>query len=212
MPSRFLALLLLVVSSIASAQAPLVAPTGPRTPDEERKGVQAPARVRGPARRQRAGHPEADADGLRRQGPALGHDVAPLPVRRRRPARATTSSSSSSDFGPRRQGEEGARLRRRPEHPHRRPAAAGLQVVLVSSIDPAARAKSPPDAGSGSSPTPTATARPTSGEMLLRPVRHPRHARHDQLVHAHARRLGLRLPRLPQRLEGEGQGRARSRR
>src|SRR5262245_35843954 len=42
MPSRFLALLLFVLSSTVFAQAPLVAPTGPRTPDEERKGFKLP--------------------------------------------------------------------------------------------------------------------------------------------------------------------------
>ena len=97
---------------------------------------------------------------------------------------------------------EGADLRRRPEHPHRHPAAAGLQVVHRR-----------PSVGEILKLTDTdGDGKADKTEVLFSRLRHPRHARHGQLVHADARRLGVRLPRLPQRLHGEGQGRPRGRR
>ena len=95
-----------------------------------------------------------------------------------------------SDFGPRRQGGQGAGVRRRPEHPHRRPAAAGLQVGASS-----------PSVGEIRKFTDTdGDGKADKMEVLFTGFGYARHARHVQLVHAHARRLGLRLPRLPQRL------------
>ena len=95
------------------------------------------------------------------------------------------------DFGPDGRARKIRDLRRRPEHPDRHPAAALGDRRRSSTASPT----------SSSCATPTATARPTRARSLYGAFGHQRHARHDQRVHLGLRRLGLRLPRLLQRLD-----------
>ena len=88
------------VRGLVPAEPPYVATA--RTPLAGRRAQDVPpaARLRDPARRRRAGHPEADQHRLRRPGPALGHRHRRISLPGRRRPRAATRVKILDDFGP----------------------------------------------------------------------------------------------------------------
>ena len=99
---------------------------------------------------------------------------------------------------PRRPGRQDHDLRRRPEHPDRRPAAARrAREALVHSIPNIYRLRDTDGDGKAD-----------RREVLYGTFGFTRHPRHDQRLHLGLRRLDLRLPRLLQHLDGQGRGRA----
>ena len=162
----------------------------PRTPEEERKALHVPPGLRDPARRGRAGHPQAAQPGLRRPRPALGHRHGRVSLPAPGRDQAPRHRQDPLELRPDGQGPHDPDLRRRPEHPDR-PACPALR-------ERGARPQHPehlPDARH---------RRRRPGRHARGPLWHlrpPRHARHDQRLHLGLRRLDLRLPRLLQRLD-----------
>ena len=154
------------------------------------EGLAPSARLRDPARRRRARHPQAAQPRLRRPRPALGHGHGRVPLSRRSEGRKPRDTVKIlSDFGP---DGRAAKIKT---------FADGLNIPIGLLPLPSARAALVHSIPNIYLLTDTdGDGQADRREVALRRLRPSRHPRHDQRLHLGLRRLDLRLPRLLQRL------------